>query len=186
MKLSIITTSTRPGRVGGAVAEWAVSHARKHPNGFDIQAVDLAELDLPLMDEPRHPRFQDYKHEHTKRWSAIVDGSDAFVFVLPEYNFVAPPGFFNAVDYLYAEWNYKPAAFVSYGGISGGMRAVETAKSILTTVKVVPIPEGVVVPMVSRSVEDGVFTPSQINESAADTMVSELARWTKALRQLRD
>jgi NAD(P)H-dependent FMN reductase len=81
-KLDVIICSTRPGRVGKAVGDWFDGAARQH-GGFDVQLVDLAEVNLPIYDEPKHPRLQQYEHEHTRRWSALVDAADAFVFVTP-------------------------------------------------------------------------------------------------------
>ena len=66
-----------------------------------------------------------YEHEHTKEWTASVNAADAFVFVLPEYNLLAAARFVNAIDYLFWEWQYKPVGFVSYGGVSGGLRAAQ-------------------------------------------------------------
>lgn len=185
MKLNIVITSTRPGRIGDAVGRWFAGHASANPGGFEVALTDLAKVALPLYDEPKHPRLRDYQHDHTKRWSQIVGGSDAFVFVLPEYNFTAPPSFINAVDYLYLEWHYKPAGFVSYGGVSGGLRATQTAKTMLTTLRVMPIPEQVVVPMVAAQMKDGKFAPTEIVAQSADTMIAELARWATALAPLR-
>src|SRR5713226_9805342 len=128
-KLSVVIASTRPGRAGLPIGEWFFARAQAH-GGFDVQLVDLKEVDLPLLDEPKHPRLRDYQHEHTKKWSALVGGSDAFVFVTPEYNFSSPPALLNAIDYLFHEWAYKPAGFVSYGGVSGGIRSVQMTKLV--------------------------------------------------------
>src|SRR6185437_13398474 len=116
--LQVIIASTRPGRVGPIVGDWFLALARQH-GGFDVQVSDLAELALPLMDEPHHPRLKQYQHEHTRNWSARVDAADAFVFVMPEYNYTFTAPLKNAIDYLHTEWAYKPVGFVSYGGISG-------------------------------------------------------------------
>src|SRR5690606_29928839 len=97
--------------------------------------------ELPVYDEPEHPRLQKYQHEHTKRWSASVAAADAYVFVLPEYNYNPPPSFYNALNYVYKEWNYKPAGFVSYGGVSGGLRSTQMAKQLVTTLKMMPMME---------------------------------------------
>ena len=129
--LHTIVCSTRPGRVGLPVAQWFYEVARQH-GGFDAKLVDLAAFNLPIYDEPKHPVLQQYEHEHTKRWSASVSAADAFVFVTPEYNYGPPPSLLNALNYVYKEWNYKPAAFVSYGGVSGGLRAVQIEKHTLS------------------------------------------------------
>jgi len=70
--LQVIVASTRPGRIGRAVGEWFAGEAREH-GAFRVELVDLAEVALPLFDEPRHPRLRDDEHAHTQRWSAIVD-----------------------------------------------------------------------------------------------------------------
>src|SRR5262245_52724626 len=122
LKLDVIIASTRPERAGLPIANWFIEHAQKHGR-FEVVRADLKEINLPLLDEPKHPRLQQYEREHTRRWSATVKAADAFVIVTPEYNFSSPPALVNALDYLYTEWNYKPAGFVSYGGASGGMRS---------------------------------------------------------------
>ncbi len=186
MKLNVIITSTRPGRNGEPVGHWFYDFAKANPGVFDeVILSDLVEINLPLLDEPHHPRAQKYTKEHTKRWSEIVAGSDAFVFVLPEYNYAPPPSFFNALDYLALEWNYKPAGFVSYGGISGGMRATQGCKEVLTTLKVMPLPEQVTVPMVFDHLKDGRFDAPQIVQDSANVMIAELGRWAEAMKPLR-
>jgi NAD(P)H-dependent FMN reductase len=75
--------------------------------------------------------------------------------------------------------------FVSYGGISGGLRAVQATKITLSAVKAVVVSEAVTIPFVSRQVKDGVFTPNEVQEKAAPAMLDSLAKWVEALRQLR-
>lgn len=185
MKLNVIMTSTRPGRVGPAIGTWFHEYATQNSSGFDIELTDLAELALPMFNEPKHPSLQDYQHAHTKKWASIVESSDAFVFVLPEYNFSAPSSFFNAMDYLVKEWHYKAVGFVSYGGVSGGIRAVQSVKGYLTTFKLMPLPEQVMIPMVTQHLNDGVFQPEQIHRDSATTMITELAKVAKVLGDLR-
>jgi NAD(P)H-dependent FMN reductase len=92
----------------------------------------------------------------------------------------------NALDYLYHEWNYKPAGFVSYGGVSGGTRSVQMTKQVLTTLKVVPLPEAVTLPFVAKHIDaEKNFTPDEGQQKAVTTMLDELLRWTTALRTLR-
>lgn len=185
MKLNIIVTSTRPGRIGEPIARWFYEYALNNNHGFEIVLTDLAEIDLPVFDEPNHPRFREYINAHTKTWSKLVDDSDAFVFVLAEYNHVAPPSFFNAVTYLSHEWAYKPAGFVSYGGVSGGIRAMESTKPVLTSVKVMPIPEQVMLPMAMKDIQEGTFQANQLAVDSADVMLRELSIWAHALATLR-
>jgi NAD(P)H-dependent FMN reductase len=186
LQLQIVVASTRNERKGLAVAQWCETQARAHA-GFDVEMVDLAEVNLPMLDEPEHPRLRHYHYEHTQAWSAIVSRADAFVFVTPEYNFGAPPALVNALDYVLHEWAYKPAGFVSYGGVSGGTRAVQMLKQIVTTLKMMPMYEAVAIPMFAQYVTaDGTaFAPPDVQVRAARTMLDELKRWTEALKVLR-
>jgi NAD(P)H-dependent FMN reductase len=181
----VIIASTRPQRVGLPVANWFVDHAKAHGR-FEIEVADLKEIGLPAMDEPNHPRLQKYEHEHTKLWSARVRAADAFVFVTPEYNYSLPPALVNALDYLFFEWAYKAGGFVSYGGVSGGTRSVQMSKLLLTSLKIVPLPEAVNIPFASRHLDpSGVFKAEEGIVKAATTMLDELHRWTEALKPLR-
>jgi NAD(P)H-dependent FMN reductase len=183
--LRIVIGSTRPGRVGPAVAAWITQRAEEH-GGFDVQVTDLAELDLPMFNEPNHPRLKQYTHQHTRDWSALVEGSDAFVFVTPEYNYAFNAALKNAIDYLHGEWQHKAAGIVSYGGVAAGTRATQMLKQVLTTLKIVPVFEAVNIPFVREFLdEDGRFKPNEAMEASATAMLDELLRWTGSLRPLR-
>ena len=183
--LQIVVGSTRPGRVGRPVAEWFEERARDHA-GFEVELVDLAEVGLPLLDEPRHPRLGDYEHEHTRRWSTTVARADAFVFVTPEYNHGTSGALKNAIDFLHAEWEYKPVGFVSYGGVSAGTRAVVSLKDVVTSLKMMPIHEAVHLAHVATLLdEERRLRPGDGAAVAAASLLDELARWTAALRPLR-
>ena len=185
LKLNIIIASTRPGRGGPAVAKWFNEFAG-HDGKFEPVLIDLADLDLPIFDEPNHPRMKKYEHAHTKKWSEIVDSGDAYVFVMPEYDYNAPPSLINAMVYLWNEWNYKPVGFVSYGGVSGGLRAVESIKGLISALRMVPLGESVPIPAYQQFInEEGVFTPNELVTTGATTMLSELAKWAGALKPLR-
>ena len=184
--LIILIASTRPGRVGLPVGQWFRDHAIAH-GGFEVEVADLATLNLPFMDEPSHPRLRQYIHQHTKNWSALVTAADAFVFVMPEYNYGFNAPLKNAIDYLHTEWAYKPVGFVSYGGVSAGTRAVQMIKQVVTTLKMAPLPEAVSIPFVTQFInDDGVVQANGTMEGAATTMLDEMGRWAEALRPLRE
>jgi len=184
-QLNIIIGSTRPGRAGPVFAQWLEIFAREHGK-FEPVLTDIDTFDLPVLDEPHHPRLGNYQQAHTKAWSKAIDGADAFVFVAPEYNYFVAPAIVNAVDYLSREWQYKPAAILSYGGVSGGLRAAQSIKPLLTSVKVMPIPEGVVLPMYQKLLdENGAFQASEQVRGSATTMLDELLRWSEALKPMR-
>ncbi|HET8941237.1 MAG TPA: NAD(P)H-dependent oxidoreductase [Rudaea sp.] len=184
-KLHIVICSTRPGRIGPSVANWFHGFAQRHGK-FANELIDLADVDLPMYDEPVHPAKRDYKHDHTKRWSASVAAADAYVFVTPEYNYSPPPSLVNALDYVYHEWSYKPCGFVSYGGVSGGLRAVQAVKMQITTLKMMPMMEGVMVPMASSKIDvAGQFNSNELIDKSAATLLDELHYWAEGLKAMR-
>jgi len=185
LKLHTIITSTRPGRIGPAVGAWF--HAFAETQGlFECSLVDLADFGLPVYDEPQHPSKQAYEHEHTKAWSRSVTAADAYVFVTPEYNYSPPPSLINALDYVYREWHYKPCAFVSYGGASGGLRSAQASRLMVTTLKMMPIPEGVMIQMPWQQLDENKrFAAAEVHEISAKTLLAELARWAQALKAMR-
>jgi NAD(P)H-dependent FMN reductase len=176
----------RDGRVGKAVGDWFAEIAREH-DGFDVQVADLKELDLPLMTEPNHPRLKQYTQEKTWEWSRIVEAADAYVFVMPEYNYVAPASVINAIDYLVHEWSHKPAGIVSYGGVSGGLRAAQSIKALITSMNMMPVKEAVTIQFVANHIheETGAFLPIDSHQSSGKAMLEALAQWERALHGLR-
>ncbi len=183
--LQIIIGSTRPGRVGLPVAQWFEGAAREQA-AFEIELIDLAEVALPLFDEPGHPIARQYMHPHTIAWSESVDRADAFVFVIPEYNHSYNAAIKNALDFLHSEWNYKPVGFVSYGGVAAGTRAMTALKPVVAALRMFPVVEAVNVPFVAQFIDDeGRFVPNDVLAMGAAGMLAELAKLEGALRQLR-
>lgn len=184
--LQVITASTRDGRKGPIVADWFLEQARRHA-AFRVEPVDLAAVDLPLFDEPRHPRLQDYEHAHTRKWAETIARADAFVVVTPEYDHTPPAALLNAFQFLVREWAYKPLGFVSYGGVSGGTRSAQVTKLVATTLRMMPIPDAVSIPFFAKHIDEaaGTFTPGDVQEKASRAMLDELLRWARALRGLR-
>lgn len=184
LKLHVIIGSTRPGRVGPPVAKWTAEIAKQHGQ-FDVTLVDLADFNLPLMDEVAHPRLQKYEHEHTKRWSRSVAEADAFVFVTPEYDYFPPASLVNALQVLSKEWAYKAAAVVSYGGISGGLRSMQQLRLLISNLNMHAISQDVPVPMFTQMIEGGVFKPTTPISDGARLMLDQLHKWSVALKPLR-
>mgnify|MGYP001309319724 CR=1 FL=1 len=182
--LQIVIASTRPGRVGAPVAEWVRAQADKH-GAFTSEIVDLAEVNLPFFDEPNHPRLGQYVHQHTKDWSATVQRADAFVFVMPEYNHGFNAVLKNALDFLHNEWKYKAVGLVAYGGVAAGSRAVQLIKPVLAALRMTPVVEAVLIPMVNTMIRDGAFEGNDALAASATAMLDELARVTAALAPLR-
>lgn len=182
--LTVIVASIRDGRKGRAVADWFIAEAQKH-GAFDVQIADLKSIDLPLMTEPNHPRMKNYTQEKTWEWSRLIEGSDAFAFVMPEYNHSLSAPLANAIDYLSQEWAHKPAAIVSYGGISGGQRAAQQLRTRLNALGMVAMPAQVALPSFMDHIKDGVFEGYESANTSAQGVLDALAKWHPALSSLR-
>jgi NAD(P)H-dependent FMN reductase len=184
--LQIIVGSVRPGRIGLPVARWFEQRAEAHGH-FEIDFADLAEIGLPLMDEPSHPRLQDYVHDHTKEWSARVERADAFAWVMPEYNTGMAPALKNALDFLNQEWRYKPVGMVSYGGVSAGTRSSQQAKLTAIELAMFPLRTPVAIPFVKNFLgDDGEIEPNDEMNEGAEALLDELAKVEATTRQLRE
>lgn len=181
MRLQIIVASVRQGRGGAAVAQWFHAVAQADAR-FEIEVLDLAEIALPMSDEPNHPRLRQYVHEHTKAWSTTIERGDAFVIVTPEYNHSFPAPLKNALDYLHQEWRGKPVALVSYGGTSSGLRSAQHLKTVLLALGMVPIQEGVAITWFKNYITDGVFNATDAHSREARAILASLERWGMALR----
>jgi NAD(P)H-dependent FMN reductase len=184
-RLNVIVASTRPGRVGRHIGDWFAAAAVRHGAFDEVRLVDLAEVGLPFHDEPHHPSEGRYVHEHTRRWSDTTAAADAFVLVMPEYNYGFSAPLKNAIDYLYHEWRHKPVGFVSYGMTSGGLRAVQMIKQVVTTLNMVPVNEAVTIFLRQALNDAGELRPDPGREEAADLMLDQLARLAVALAPLR-
>ncbi len=186
-KLKMITSTTRNGKRGILVANRFLEIAKQYPE-FEVELLDLAEINLPLMDEPFHPRLQKYQYEHTKAWSTKINEADAFVFVTAEYNHSYTAPLKNAIDYLLHEWSYKPVGFISYGGVAGGTRAVTALKPVVTALKMVPLPEAVHIPFFEKFMdkETHQFHAEEGLIKSAELMLNELTRWAGVLKPMRE
>jgi NAD(P)H-dependent FMN reductase len=186
IRLTIILCSTRPGRKGPLVADWILKLAKRDKQ-FTTRLIDLQKEALPFHDEPEMPATRKYKHAHTRRWSRKIDAADAFIFVHPEYNHGYSAPLKNALDYLFQEWNYKPAGFVSYGGAVGGSRASELLIPVVTALKMMPMTESVHLADFTGFIGPGdTFDPGEKREQAALNLLKALALWSYGLKKIRD
>jgi NAD(P)H-dependent FMN reductase len=183
LRLAILTGSTRPGRNNESVARWVYEHASRRDDA-EFEFVDIADYRLPLLDEPVPPSLGQYTHQHTKRWAAKIAAFDGYVFVTPEYNHGVPAALKNAIDFLYAEWNNKAAAFVSYGG-AGGVRAVEHLRVTMAEVMVADVRAHVALSMFTDFENFAVFKPAVRHETELAALLDQLIAWSGALRTVR-
>jgi NAD(P)H-dependent FMN reductase len=183
-KLMILVASVRPGRIGLPIATWVLQQTEEC-GLFEIDFADLAEINLPMMDEPNHPRLRQYTKPHTHAWSARVDAADAFLFVTPEYNHGYAPSLKNAVDFLGQEWWRKPVGYVSYGGVSGGSRAVAAFDPVANNMGLVKTGANVELPFAAANIAGGVYTPGEKEIAILGKLLEELTELAGVLKTAR-
>lgn len=158
-KIGIIIGSTRPGRRSPLIAEWFAKNLPQAKLTYDI--IDLADFDLPFLDESEMPQTGTYHHETTKRWSEKIATYAGFIFIVPQYNWGYPAVLKNALDYLYCEWQGKPACLVTFGG-HGGSQAQIALRLVMQGLK---MPVLSVAPMITLS-------PSASQSESLNTLVA--------------
>ena len=184
-KVLVVVASTRPGRLGPAVASWFVraTAGTAIDLGVEVDVADLAEVGLPFLDEPEHPATGIYQHEHTRAWSRRVAAADALVFVTSEYNFAMPATLKNAFDYLSAEWAWKPCLFIGYGNTSAGTRGVQMARGVATSLRMLSI-GGDIFLRIADDLSDGAVIETERLAARAKDALTELTRVADVLRPL--
>lgn len=185
IRLVVITGSVREGRFGPTVATWFTEQAAAH-NDVAVQVVDLREHPLPLvMPEPGHAPPPDTARVR-RTLAGRLAGADAFVVVTPEYNHTVPAALKNAIDWFREEWAAKPVGFVSYGGLSGGLRAVEHLRQIFAELHAVSVRDSVSFHNAwDRFDAQGRPLSPQDCEGAAKVLLDQLTWWGRALRSAR-
>ena len=183
LKIAIIVGSTRPGRKAEVVARWVHGIAEKRSDA-SFEVVDIADFDLPLLDEPLPPSMNQYARPHTKAWAAKIATFDGFVFVTPEYNHSTSGALKNAIDFLFREWNDKAAGFVGYGG-AGGARAVEHLRLIMGEIKIADVRAQVALSLFTDFENFSTFKPGPQQAAAVNAMLDDLIPWGRALQAMR-
>jgi len=185
--IAIVIGTTRQGRFGDRPARWMLELARKRDTAsFDI--VDLRDHPLPFFDEPRSPMWGPLAGEAAQRWAATLAGYDGFIFVTAEYNHGIPAVLKNALDYAYAEFVRKPAAFVGYGGV-GAARAVEQLRLVTIELQMAPVRNAVHIGLtefIGMLQQGKDFTDYPHLAQSAEGLLDDLLWWTGALKAARE
>ena len=182
-RIAIIIGSTRPGRNGESVARWVLEHSAKR-DGVEYELVDLAEWNLPHLDEPMPAAMGQYANDHTKAWAAKIAEFDGYLFVTPEYNHSTSGALKNAIDFVGAEWYNKAAGFVSYG-VFGGARAVEHLRLVLSQLQVATVSAFVGLSL-QHDFENWSLKPTAAAEAGLTPLFDQLESWSTALATVRD
>lgn len=184
LRIAIIIGCTRPARIGAAVGAWAYEIARKRHDA-EFELLDLATVDLPLLDEPKPAMSGQYTHDHTRTWSATVASFDGYVFVTPEYHHGTSAALKNAIDFRYQEWINKAAGFIGYG-YTMGARAVEQLRLVMALPQVATVRPQVGLSLFTDFENSTVFTPAAIQGKNLTGLLDHVISWSGALKTLRD
>jgi len=194
INVQIIIGSTRQNRFSEKPAHWILGELQKR-EGINAELVDLRDYPLPFFDEPKSPMWinRNYSHQIVAQWSEKVDQADAYIMIAPEYNHGYSAVLKNALDWLYPEWNHKPVGFVSYGGV-GGARAVEQLRQVVIELQMLPIKQGLHIPLdafiaamnVPAPVDPEIFNkPLRTFGDAVAMFIDQLTAMTNASKALR-
>lgn len=189
LKIQVIIGSTRQGRFGEQPARWLFELLKK--KGVEAELIDLRDWPLPFFDEPVSPSMmqmmkKDYTSELAKKWAKKIEEADGYLIVTPEYNHGYPAVLKNALDYAYSEWNNKPVGFLSYGGISGGTRSVQQLRQVVIELQMVPIRNGVHIPMYWTQLDDKGKLNMDTYKEGAENLLNQLISWAKSLKPIRE
>ncbi len=188
LKVKIIMGSTREGRNGGKVGEYVQGVAATEP-GWEVEYLDLKTLDLPMYADAVSPSFReslDGLPEVIKEWSRKIEEADAYIIVTPEYNHGYPAPLKNAIDWLFKEWNRKPVAFVSYGALLAGGRAVEQLRQVVAELHMTSVRAQVLFPAVWEAFDTNGQPKDPATEERVRGMFRELSWWGNALKGARE
>lgn len=183
LRIAIVIGSTRPNRVAPQVANWVLEQAKKRGDA-SYEIVDIADFDLPVLDEPMPPSLGNYAHGHTKRWAETVASYDGYIFITPEYNHSITGALKNAIDFVYSEWNNKAAGFVSYGS-TGGVRAVEHMRGVMAEIQVADVRAHVSMSLYTDFENFSAFKPAPQHAQQLSVLCEQLVSWTRAMRGVR-
>ncbi|MYS11331.1 NADPH-dependent FMN reductase [Streptomyces sp. SID6041] len=179
LTLALIVASDREGRFAPVVTDWFRSRLAERAD-FTVTVVDLAEVDLPtaLSYDPS-PAVR----AELAKVTPVLEAADAYVVVTPEYNHSFPASLKNLIDRHYTEWQAKPVGFVSYGGISGGLRAVEQLRQVYAEMHAVTVRDTVSFHHAHGLFDaDGRHKDPAVAEGAAKTLLDQLGWWGRALK----
>ncbi|GAF45433.1 NADPH-dependent FMN reductase [Rhodococcus wratislaviensis] len=182
-KIAVILASTRPGRNGAPVAQWVYDHAKQRSDA-DYELIDIADYNLPHLDEAVPPSMGQYSQPHTQRWADKIASFDGFIFVTPEYNHSTSGALKNAIDFLYAEWNNKAAGFVSYGS-AGGTRAVEHLQLVMGELQVADVRAQVALSLFTDFINFSEFAPAAHHSASLGVLFKQVVSWSNALENVR-
>ncbi|MFC7788067.1 NADPH-dependent FMN reductase [Microbacterium sp. MAHUQ-60] len=182
-RIGIILGSTRPGRNGEAVAHWINDRAQRR-EAAEYELIDLADFELPHLDEPVPAAMGQYAHEHTKKWAQTIERFDGYILVTPEYNHSTSGALKNAIDFVGSEWADKAAGFVGYG-VYGGVRAIEHLRLVFSQLQVATVSAAATFNLITDFENMSTFRPADYHEASVSALFDQVEAWSEALASVR-
>lgn len=185
LKILIILGSSREGRRGDKVSN-SVMKIIPEIKKAEFEFIDLRDWKLPFYNLATYPSDKPgvYGSKIQEKWAKKIGSADGFIFITPEYNHGYSAILKNAIDFLWYEWNHKPVAFISYGNVTGGVRAVEQLRQVLVEVEAVTIRESVIIPRIKDAVKNGELENEDFKRHVLE-MAERLLIWAKHLKEAR-
>lgn len=186
VKIGVIIASTRPKRYGGQIADWVKTITDKDDDA-DYTFLDLKDINLPFLDEPKLPAEGNYEHEHTQKWAESIATQDGFLLVTAEYNHGIPAPLKNALDTLFNEWRNKPVGFLGYGAM-GGARSIEHLVGVTVNLEMIPqnaSGKGTHIMLFQSLDEQGRFVATERHERSLTKNLANLVKWSRIMKKVR-
>lgn len=178
IKLALIYGSAREGRFCETVARWTAAQIVERDR-FALDVIDPAILAISALGGRSDAIVRAALSER-------IGEADAFVVVTPEYNHSFPAPLKQLIDSVSEEWRAKPVAFVSYGGISGGLRAVEHLRHVFAELHAVTVRDTVSFANAwSQFDVHGALNDPTYANAAMKVMLQRLSWWANALSAAR-
>jgi NAD(P)H-dependent FMN reductase len=179
----ILIGSVRRGRQSPKVARLVRERLAQHPR-VETELLDLAEVDLPVMEE--RLRLRDDPPPGLAQLAAALERADGLVIVTPEYNNGIPGALKNALDYLLPEFRRMPVgiATVSAGGF-GGISCLAQLRLVLLAMGAVPVPASLPVSRVQAAFDDDGHPTDAKLADRTDRLLDELLWWSRAASRQR-
>lgn len=189
MKIQVILGSTRPQRQSEKIGKWVIEQISSTNKEVKAELIDLRDWPLPFYNEVSGVGYLkgNFSIDLAKKWGEKIGEADGYIIVTPEYNHGYCAVLKNALDYAYVEWNNKPVAFVAYGGMVGGSRAVEQLRQVAIELQMAPIREAVYIPAVWEAFDShGSLKDVDTYNQKLEFMFKQLLWWAKALKEARE
>jgi NAD(P)H-dependent FMN reductase len=187
VSLGVILASVRPHRRGEAFAHWTLAQLAGRP-GLTAELIDLRDWPLPAFEHPASALVSEKTYPEdslSRRWGDTIAAHDGFVIVTPEYNHGYPGHLKNAIDQLYQPWSYKPVAFVGYGGVSSGSRAVQQLRQIIVELRMIPVRDEVLLRLIGLAVDERGWPTDDLYVKRLDALATELGWWARMAKDIR-